>query len=507
VLIAACLPYVYARKLRALGNATLLDPSLMEVVDLLTPTFAKPGEGRDPGKKDSSPSRPAEVIRSTVAMGVSRLTFRNPEQPVQVPVFQRALVLGGGIAGMTAALGIADHGFPVDLVEKDDRLGGNLNWLKTTLEGNDPQELMKNTIQKVEKHSNIKVYLRTQVIGGYGQVGRFYTALQDVEGNVTNLEHGAAVIATGGREAITDQYGFGKHPRILTQKALEQKLADGSLNLEDIESVVMIQCVGSREEPRNYCSRVCCAGSLKHALKMKQIRPECSIYVLYRDMMTYGFLEPFFTSARKNGILFISYGPENKPVVSTTAGDEANLRVHVYEPIIRRHVEIEADLLVLATGITPVLPAELAGVFGARIDPDGFFQEADSKWRPVDSLKEGIFACGLAHSPRSIGESIATAEACAQKVLRLLFRQQLPVGRQVAKVRHSLCSLCERCVDTCPYGARILDSELQRILVNPAMCQGCGACAAVCPNSAAVLNDYGDAQMLDVIDAAFEGTR
>jgi heterodisulfide reductase subunit A len=225
-------------------------------------------------------------------------------------------------------------------------------------------------------------------------------------------------------------------------------------------------------------------------------------------MTTYGFSEPYFTLARQKGILFIQYKRNSKPEVSLQKDlqDESQktVIVGVYEPIIQNPVEIEADLVVLATGISPTLPIELVGVFGAQIDQDGFFQEAESKWRPVDSIKEGVFACGLAHSPRSITESIATAEACAQRALRLLYRRKLPVGHLIAEVRDSLCALCERCIEACPYGARTLDWELEKIVVNPAMCQGCGACAAVCPNSASVLNDFTDEKMFDVIDAAFE---
>jgi heterodisulfide reductase subunit A len=265
----------------------------------------------------------------------------------------------------------------------------------------------------------------------------------------------------------------------------------------------MIQCVDSRQEPRNYCSRICCTTALKHALHFKAQNPEINVYILYRDMMAYGFTESYYTLARKSGVIFIPYDVEEKPKVTPMNG---SVRVTAVEPILGQKVRIDADLVVLATGIVPTLSKDLAESFGATLDRDGFFEEAESKWRPVDSLKEGIFACGLAHSPRNIAESIATAEAAAQRALRILSHERMPAGKVTAEVRHSLCSLCERCIEACPYGARRADPELEKILVNTVMCQGCGSCATVCPNSASTLAGFLDQQMFDVIDSVLEGT-
>ncbi len=270
-------------------------------------------------------------------------------------------------------------------------------------------------------------------------------------------------------------------------------------------AVVMIQCVDSREEPRNYCSRVCCPTSLKHALTLKEKNPAIAIYVLYRDMMTHGFTESYFTKARKAGIIFIQYDVGNKPQVSVPEGPDGPISVAAVDPLLGKPVEIETDLLVLATGIVPELPEQLTVAFGADRDTDGFFAEAESKWRPVDAVKEGVFACGLALSPRSIPEAIATAGAAAQRSLRILSHEKLPAGKIVSIVRHSLCSLCERCIEACPYEARTIDLDLEKVRVNPAMCQGCGSCATVCPNSAAVVLGFAEQLMFDVIDSALEG--
>jgi heterodisulfide reductase subunit A len=244
-------------------------------------------------------------------------------------------------------------------------------------------------------------------------------------------------------------------------------------------------------------------------LELKAKNPDTAIYIFYRDMMSYGFMETYFTQARKAGIVFIPYAVDKKPEVIVSEKSESQakaLRVDAVDPILGRAVQIDADLVVLSTGVVPNPQTELTALFGAAVDRDGFFQEAELKWRPVDSLKEGIFACGLAHSPRSITEAIATAEAAAQRSLRILSQQYLPAGKIVASVHHSLCSLCERCIDACPYGARAFDADSEKILVNPAMCQGCGSCAAVCPNSASVLEGFQEEQMFEIIDVALAGT-
>lgn len=496
VLIGACLPYVYARRLKALGAQVALDPALMDVVDISTAA-------------DAATEEPPQAIGRRMAgelqMAMARLKRTASLAAPTRPVTPRALVVGGGVAGMTAALAIADHGYKVALVEQGGKLGGQLEWLRHTIEGFETQPLLDKLCQRIEKHPLIETHLDTRVISAFGQAGAFYTTIETDAGGPDTIAHGAVILATGGDEAAAAGYGYGDHPAIVTQKELAQKIADNTIDTGALRTVAMIQCVGSREEPRNYCSRVCCAATLKQVLGLKKRHPDLPIYVFYRDIMAYGFTEHYFTEARKAGAVFIPYDPDAKPRVQSTEGRDAPLSITAREPILGMDIEIAADLLVLATGIAPHLPRPLVEAFGAEVDPDGFFQEAESKWRPVDALKEGVFACGIALGPRSITESIATAEAAAQRSLRILSQRVMTAGKITALVRDVLCARCERCIAACPYGARWMDPEVGKVRVNAVMCQGCGTCAATCPNSAAILEGFSDSRMLDTIDAALEG--
>jgi heterodisulfide reductase subunit A len=309
-------------------------------------------------------------------------------------------------------------------------------------------------------------------------------------------------MATGGGEAPTESYGYGSHPAVITQMEMESRLKNRDFDAGGLKSVVMIQCVDSREEPRNYCSRVCCPTSLKHALELKRRNSDLPVTIIYRDMMSPGFSESYFTEARRAGVTFIQYEPGKKPTVDLPQDPESPAYVKVTDPLLDCLLEIRADLIVLATGIVPALSADLTDFYGVDRDRDGFFKEADSKWRPVDALKEGVFACGISLAPMSIADAIASAGASAQRALRILSHERLPSGKVTAAVRHSLCSRCECCIAACPYGARSLDSNTDRVLVNPAMCQGCGDCAVVCPNSASVVRGFTDRQVMGMIDAA-----
>ena len=493
VLIGACMPYVYAKKIKELGEKAGLNPFLIDVADIHTPAF--PGNNPD---KDHIASN----IQTVVSMAISKLKGMDPVPTPVTRINQQALVVGGGIAGMTAALAIADHGFKVDLLEQANELGGNLRLLHRNIDGGSPQELLENTISRVEKHPNIQVFKKAKVMDNQGHVGRFSTVIEKEDGTGETLQHGVIILATGGMEAKPEIYSYGQSEAILTQHELEQKLAEGAVDPANLSSVAMIQCVESREEPRNYCSRVCCTSALKNALYIKEQNPETDIYILYRDIMAHGFLETYYTQARQAGVIFIQYEVDKKPKVTVNNGQT---QISAFDPILCREVGVKPDLLVLSAGIVPNNGQELASIFGLAVNEDGFFQEAESKWRPVDFIKEGFFMAGIAHSPRSTTESIAMAEAAAQRALRILSSERLAAGSTVAEVRHAICSLCELCIAACPYEARWLDEDEEKVVVDELMCQGCGSCAMVCPNSASVLRGYRDQQVFDVIDAALEG--
>lgn len=493
ILIGACLPYAYIPRLKELGRTIGLNPSLMDVVDIYTPTFGGNGNGTSPPV--------GREIYASLATAVARLLGADPvPPPVMVDVARSALVVGGGLAGMTAAMAIADQGYGVAIVESEEELGGMAMRLSTQLDGSDPRKFMEELMAQVTKHPNIKVFKDSRVVLSKGSAGRFHSAISSPMG-VFTLEHGVSILATGGHEAKVYDSGLCVHGSVMTHLQLEEKLATGALDAHALKGVAFIQCWRSRDGERPYCSRVCCPEMLKNVLTLKSRNPDLPIYVFYRDIMAYGFLEQYYTAARKAGAVFIRYSPDHKPKVTFEDGKPV---IEATDPVLGQPVRLEVDILSLSSGVEPNDVEELQEVFGVEVNEHGFFQEADSKWRPVDFLKQGIYLCGLAHSPRRMGETIASAKAAAQRALRILNAEKIARETVVAQVRHSLCSLCQACVAACPYGARSLDMAEERILVDEILCQGCGACAAVCPNSATVLKGFHDGPMMAVIDAALE---
>lgn len=520
VLIGACLPYVHVPRLRELGEALKLNPALMDVVDIHTASLAgratsfgghaaclascaaDHGEepGASPGVCDCGEAARTDEMGSLLAMAAAKLLGADPSSlPQATPVSPQALVVGGGLAGMTAAMGIADQGFKVVLVEEAEHLGGLAMNLRYTLEGDDPVRFMEDLVEQVEKNHNIRVLKDSRVVLSRGKAGRFVTVVATGEGVAHTLHHGATILATGGHEAGVYEYGYRVHKCVLTQLGLEQRLAAGSLDASSLAGVAMIQCWRSREESRNYCSRVCCQGALKNILMLKKRNPGLPVYVFYRDIMTTGFSERFYTEARRSGAVFIRYTPDNKPSV---AFQDDKPVITALDPVLGAEIEVRPDLLVLSSGVEPGDASEIADLFGVGLTAEGFFQEAESKWRPVDFLKHGVFACGLALGPATMRDSLLSAKAAAQRVVRILNEKQLSCGNVVAEVRHTLCSRCGRCISVCPYGARALDLDRDKIVVDELLCQGCGSCIAACPNSATVLRGFHDEQVMAVIDAA-----
>jgi heterodisulfide reductase subunit A len=463
----------------------------VEVVDLRSLAFSGDGNGAGANKS-------AEI---SIATGLEKLKGRNPLATNAVPVEKKALVLGGGIAGMTAALTISQAGYPVTLLEQGEKLGGQLQRIFHTVDGNDPRKLMANSVKRVEEDPRIEVLTEVKVVQSFGSLGRFHTVIEDKDGNERVEDHGIAIVATGANEAKVQEYCYGESETIMTQEEFEENLAQYQIPQERLNTVVMIQCVGSRNDNRPYCSRICCSAALKNAFKVLERNKAAKIYILCRDLMSYGFLEEYYTRARSEGVRFIPYTLEKKPEVALENGTPT---VTFEDPILKKTIRIKTDSLVLSTGMVPSENGTVAELFSLERNEDGFFREADAKWRPVDFIREGVFVCGTAHSPRTISESITQAQCAAERALAVLSKEALVSARVVAEVKTSLCTLCETCLSVCPFEARFLDEIDNRIVVDQAACQACGACSVACPSGAAFVQGLEDKQTMAVIEATLE---
>jgi heterodisulfide reductase subunit A-like polyferredoxin len=448
------------------------------------------------------PAAATDKAIDLMKMAVARARHLKPLETGRLPVVQSALVVGGGLAGMTAALAIADQGYDVFLCEKQKALGGQLRSIRYTLERSDVAGFLAGLVARVNAHPKITVCLEASVVEVAGHVGNFKTRIA-VGGAERTVSHGVIVVATGADERKTDLYMYGKHPRVVTQRELEEKLATGGLTKEigDTPTIVMIQCVGSRNEKTPYCSRVCCSEAVKNALEIKRLTPGATVIVLAKDIRTYGFRELHYQKARQAGVLFVRH-PENKdPEVRVSDG----LTVAVTDAGTGRELEFKPDLVVLSTGIAPATDNPvLSGQLRTALTADGFFLEAHPKLRPVDLANEGEFLCGLAHSPRFIDETIAQAMAAAGRAATILSRQHLDIAGQIAKVDPTHCVACATCVKVCPYGAPMIN-DLKKAQIQGAKCMGCGSCAAACPARAITLQHQEDRQlsaMLDELGAA-----
>jgi len=491
LVIGACTPYanvlLFEKSVKEIG----LSPSVVQTVNLREHVA---WVHRD------SPKAATEKAKSLLAMGIEAARSQESLPVSSVTVQPKALVIGGGLAGLTAALSIVQHGLEVHLVEKSSELGGNLKHLYYTLEGGDAQDLLENITTQAKANHLIHLAMETEVVEARGYAGNFQVSLRSQDSLLQSLEVGAIIIASGAEEYHPTEYLYGQNKQVITQRELERKLFSAELDPRSLRSVVMIQCVGSREKERPYCSRICCSQALKNALRLKEENPEIEVSVLYRDMMSYGFKEEYYTQAREKGVTFIRYELDSKPEVSQ---EEGGLVVEVAEPVLGGRLVLEPDLVVLSPAVVSSGNTSLAQILGVNLNEDGFFQEAEVKFRPVDFLTEGIFVCGLAHSPRGIEESIAQAQAAAQRAVSVLAREQLVSGKTVSEIIQRQCSKCELCVTVCPYGARVKDEERDEVIVREALCQGCGACVVVCPSGAAKLRGFKDRQVFSLIDAAF----
>jgi heterodisulfide reductase subunit A len=500
IVVASCTPRTHEPLFRETMREAGLNPFLFEMANI-----------RDQCSwvHSASPERATRKATELARMAVARARRLAPLEGGTLAVDQKGLVLGGGLAGMTAALALANQGFKVHLIERTDRLGGHLHEIHSTLENTDVAGLTAGLVRQVQENKKIDVYLGTEVTDVKGHIGEFHATLS-CHGQKSEVGAGAVIVATGAEKAATTKFRGGSSPQVITQLDLEKQMHEGRL-APGIRSVVMIQCAGSRDEERPYCSRICCSMAVKNALALKARAPETEVFVLYRDIRTYGFRELYYKKAREAGVVFLRYTPEQAPAVTSTGispvgsvggtpvhhrhdadatlGD--GLKVSVNSPDFPEPVEIETDLVVLSTGIEAdrANNKRVSDMLKVPLNADGFYVEAHLKLRPVDFATEGIFLCGLAHSPKSLDETIAQARAAAARAATVLSKTHLDVSPQVSRVDQSKCISCMTCVHVCPYSAPFCNTD-GKGQIEAAKCMGCGICASECPARAIQLNHF-----------------
>lgn len=492
VVVASCTPRTHEPLFQETIREAGLNRFLFEMANI---------RDQDSWVHQFDPERATRKAMDLVRGAVAKAVELSPLEVQLLPITRRGLVIGGGIAGMTAALALADQGFEVVLVEKEKELGGNARFIAFKQDGSPFQPELKMMIERVKGHPRIAVYTGVEVENSEGYVGNFKTTLSNGE----IIEHGAVIIATGALEMATSKFGYGNLEGVITQRELESLLLSGKLGKPG--TVIFIQCVESRDDDHPYCSRVCCQEALRNSLKIKELSPETEVIVLYRDIRSYGLNELYYTKSREAGVLFLNYREEEKPEVY----QNGTLRVRFREGIIGREIDLPVDFVVLSVGVSANPENErLAKLFKVPLTQDGFFLEAHAKLRPVEFATDGVFLAGLAHSPRTIEESIAQAKAAAGKATILLSKEGIEAGGKIAKVNERACAGCGLCELLCSYGAiKVLEKKvlgyLKRVAeVNPSLCKGCGACAGGCRSNAIDLEGFSNEQISEALEAMLE---
>ena len=497
VVVASCSPRTHEPLFRSSCREAGLNPYLFEMANI-----------RDQCSwvHMLEPERATQKSKDLVRMALAKARLLEPLYKGTAPVHKAALVVGGGLAGMVSALELAEQGYGVCLVERDAELGGNLTRLHYLGNGEDPQAALGALVSRVRAHERIRVLTQATIQAVDGSVGSFKTTIAR-NGSVEHFEHGVVVVATGAKEHRPKEHLYGEDERVLTQLELEERLAEnGGVGIPS--TVVMIQCVGSRDAERPYCSRVCCSEAVKNALKIKELSPRTNVYVLYRDIRTYGFRESLYTRARQQGVVFLRHEDDEKPVVARSDGD---LVVTVRDPQLKRDIAIEAGWVVLSVATVPHEENKaLAQILKVPLNQDGFFLEAHMKLRPVDFATDGVFLAGLAHSAKSIDETIVQAAAAAARAGALLSQDALELEATVSRVVEENCDGCAYCVDPCPFKAITLieyvrDGAVKRVIeVNESLCKGCGTCQATCPKRGVFIRGFTLDQIAAQVSAALE---
>jgi heterodisulfide reductase subunit A len=487
VLVASCTPRTHEPLFRNTIREAGLNPYLFEMANI-----------RDQCSwvHMHEPEKATRKSKDLVRMAAAKSRLLEPLQKSCINIKKSTLVIGAGLAGMTAALELAAQGLEVYLVEKEKEPGGRLRRVHYLLNGEQPQDELKALTYNVKTHNKIHLFTQAQIENLEGSVGNFKTKIT-AEGEEKEFEHGVVIVATGAQEYKPKEYLYGEHERVITQTELEDRLAlnkNLSLAGKKPDTVVMVQCVGSRDTQRPYCSRVCCSEAVKNALKIKELSPQTHVYVLYRDVRTYGFKESYYTKARQLGVGFIRYDEEKKPEV---AGNGSRLEVKVFDQVLQMEIVIPTDLVVLSAGLVAEEGNKpIAQFLKVPLNQDGFFLEAHMKLRPVDFANDGIFVCGLAHSPKSIEESIMQAQAAAARASTILSKDSIELEANISWIIDENCDGCAYCVDPCPYKAITLleymwQGAIKKVVeVNESLCKGCGTCMATCPKKGVVVRGF-----------------
>ncbi|MBM3709723.1 MAG: 4Fe-4S dicluster domain-containing protein [Actinobacteria bacterium] len=509
VVVAACTPRTHEPLFQKTLQDSGLNPYLFEFANI-----REQCSWVHQNEKDSATRKACDLIR----MAVYKVRLSHPLSKATLTINKKALVIGGGIAGMIASLDLASQGFEVHLVEKEADLGGNFRHIHYTLNDEETQDFLTSLIQKVKSNKIINLYEKSEIKEITGCVGNFRTLLDTGNGKEKEIEHGVVIVATGAQEYEPTEYFYGQDDRVITQRQLEEWLAVNdkklevsvksqtsqsdsqlpNINFRALNTVVMIQCVGSRDEERPYCSRVCCTQAIKNALKLVELYPKLNVYILYRDMRSYGIKELYYKKAREDGVIFIRYEEDAKPEVQN---DNGRLNIKIKDLILDRDLIIGTDLLVLSSGIIANKGNKnLSQMLKVPLNADGFFLEAHVKLRPVDFATDGIFVCGLAHYPKDISEAITQAKAAAARAMTILTKEYLLAESKVSEIRKERCSGCGLCVEICPYKALEIDEKAKVAVVNEGLCKGCGACVSSCRSNAIDLKGFMDEQILAALE-------
>ena len=491
IVVASCSPRTHETLFQETLQACGLNKYLFEMANI---------RDQNAWVHGNEPGTATEKAKDLLRMAVARAALLQPLAEKTIPVNKRALIIGGGIAGMTAALGLADQGFESFIVEKEPALGGLAKGISQTIDGAPVQPYLDDLVEKVSQHGGIQVLTNSLIVGYSGYKGNFTTEIIVGPGMYERkIEHGVIVLATGAKEHTPAEYGYGSDPRVMTQMELDSRLETGSI--EGLGNVVMIQCIGSRNEEYPNCSRVCCQTAVKNALRIKRKDPSSNIFVLNRDIRTYGLLEDHYREAREEGVLFPRFSEEAPPQVEP---DGDNLTVTYTDQALGRKISIPADILVLSSGMRAEDTEELSSILKLSRNEDGYFMEAHVKLRPVDMAGDGVFVCGTAHGPKLIPEAITQAHAVVSRAATFLSRSSITLSAVTARVDEEKCAACLVCLKSCPHDVpRINENGVSQI--DEALCHGCGICAAECPAKAIELSWYEDEQIMAKIDALLEG--